>query len=147
MIVLWEIGDLAVNESATMDVVARLNPWVLSANMTSIAMVSGALDDPFADNNTAIVMTSLITTDLQVTKEALTQPVTYTDNVTWRITVTNLGDETATDVIVADPAFTSGMNILETSPSTGTVNSTAPDWADYFLTGWFLSLPIGQQAQ
>ena len=38
------------------------------------------------------------------------------------------------------------MNVLDTLPSTGTVDNTAPDWADYFLNGWFIGLTVSPRA-
>ncbi len=140
--VTWTIGDLPSGENVTLDIVTSLNPltWVFGgAGVTNSAAVSGNRTDPVMDNNYVTINTSVITTDLEITKVPSTDNVTMDEEYTWTVTVTNLGPETATDVLVIDLSLLMGVNDITVSQ--GAVSDTALPWFDNLLGDTLDSIP------
>ncbi|MEQ1870625.1 MAG: choice-of-anchor tandem repeat GloVer-containing protein, partial [Vicinamibacterales bacterium] len=111
------LGDLAANESATVDVVARATAQVFAGitdPQTGVllgASVASATDDPAPANNS--VFTSYVVrrqqADLGVSLTATPGTVPLGDAVTLRLTVTNAGPDTARAVRL------SGLGVLSLS--------------------------------
>jgi uncharacterized repeat protein (TIGR01451 family) len=138
----WNIGDLASEDSATLDIVVTLNlvGVTTGGSFTNTATVIGNEQDPEPDNNSASETTTILTTDLQITKTASPDIIGLTDNVTWVVTVTNNGSEDATNVMVIDAYMTEYTNIHQITPSAGTIVTTPPAWLADLASQ--LSLPI-----
>ena len=122
---VWSVGDLAVGANATLTMVARVRA---SGSYTNTAMVSGDQQDPNPANNISTVTPVVYLdvpvgqADLLITKTVSNPTPTIGQNVTFTITVTNLGPTAATGVVVYD-TLPSGYTVVSTKPSQGTIST------------------------
>ncbi|MFC1948473.1 SdrD B-like domain-containing protein, partial [Chloroflexota bacterium] len=140
----WDIGDLTAGASASLDIVTTLRPEILltplggysldSINNTATVSCNELDTDP--SNNTVSEETGIIGTDLEITKVDLKDPVGFTDNFTWIITVTNNGPLDAENVTVIEPYAANITKILSAVTSTGSVSDTMPQWLDDIVSGY-----------
>jgi uncharacterized repeat protein (TIGR01451 family) len=139
----WNVGDLASGDSATLDIVTTVNPLVIifgsigniwGSNepgvITNTANVTGNEPDPDISNNTASEETRIQMTDLEITKSDKEDPVTFGDNITWTITVSNDGPLDATDVLAMDLYLPQFITLQDTDPTAGSVSQAPPQWLD-----------------
>ena len=97
---IWEVGDLDIGETATLNVVVTVNE---SGSITNKVIAEGDQEDPFPENNEATeTIEAQASADIQVVKAVTPTTQNYGKNVTHTITVTNLGPSNATNVVVAD---------------------------------------------
>jgi uncharacterized repeat protein (TIGR01451 family) len=121
---VWSVGTLASGASATMTMVATVNP---TGNYTNTAVVSGVEPDPTPENNTATVTPDpSAITDLEVTKVVNNQTPSTGEQVTFTITAKNNGPRNATGVVVNDQ-LPSGYTYVSHTASIG--SWTAPNWS------------------
>jgi uncharacterized repeat protein (TIGR01451 family) len=142
--ITWNIGGLNNDASATLDIVVTLKPFTTASTIKNIATVSGKESDPDETNNTASENTGVRSADLQITKTDFPDPIGYTGNVTWVVTVTNNSTENASNVVVIDTYPSLYSTIQSTN---GTIILTAPQWLkDYAMqTGLpILTPPAGE---
>ena len=97
-----ELGTVAASSSATVTVVATLDPSALSLAPNEASVASSTADpDPANDRDTA-APTVVTRADLSVTKVATTPTAVPGESIRWIITVSNAGPSDARDVVVVD---------------------------------------------
>ncbi len=94
--------------------------WVATYNgdANNNAVSTGPFDEPVSVSEEA---------DLALTKVVNASQVTYGTNVTFTLTVHNLGPNTATDVFVYDP-LPAGLTFVSATPSQGTYAPQSGTW-------------------
>jgi uncharacterized repeat protein (TIGR01451 family) len=124
---LWTIpGTLALNASATLHITLK----VLGSGPMSIPfMISSSTPlDPNPANNTAdAIINAALTADLSVTKTADPTAPMQGQTVTFTITVSNAGPDTAFNVVVND-LLNSGFTYQNSSASAGVYNHATGVW-------------------
>jgi len=120
---IWTIGNVGVKGSATLTVTANVNP---TGSYLNVAEVKGDESDPTTTNNTsAISLTPIVVTDLQIIKTVNNSKPEVGSEVTFTIVATNNGSGTATGVIVKDQ-LTSGYSLISGNTDYGSWSS--PEW-------------------
>ena len=104
-VLTWSIGNLATNASATLTLVVLPPTNVLgSFAVTNIATVTAATVDLNPANDTASVVTTVVTptADLSMGILAVPSPAFIGANITYTLTVSNAGPATATGVVATN---------------------------------------------
>jgi uncharacterized repeat protein (TIGR01451 family) len=116
------LGSIAVNGSATVTlIVSPTGAAAVAGTIVNIASVSSSeVDVNPGDNATAKSVTVNPASDLSVSISDSPDPVFIGGAVTYIVTVTNLGPNDATDVVV-DDLLPTGTTILAAVPSQGSV--------------------------
>ncbi len=115
----WTIGSLANGASATLTVTATV---LASGDYLNTATVGGNETDPDGGDNTDTSTVSPgAAADLAISKTASPPFPSIDGEVTFTVTVTNLGPSEALDVVVTDN-LPSGYDLVSTSVSTGSVS-------------------------
>jgi uncharacterized repeat protein (TIGR01451 family) len=125
MTISCSLGTVAVGDSAS--VVIQVIPNQ-PGTLTDAASVTGSLGDPDPSNNSATVTVNVYTgneprTDLSLTKQADAIQVSVGAQFTYRVTVTNVGPDDATGVVVTDP-LPSGVTLISLSTTQGDCTGT-----------------------
>src|SRR5262249_50791060 len=122
---VWVVGTVNPSTPLTLTITAL----VVSPNpQTNTATVSHSDQfDPDPDNNDASATVTSQQADLAVTKTASDPTPNVGDTVTYTITLTNNGPDTATNVTVTD-LLPPGMLFVSATPSEGTYNSAIGAW-------------------
>ncbi|GAB1418018.1 hypothetical protein MASR2M12_07830 [Bacteroidales bacterium] len=119
----WNIGTLAKNATATLDIVATVKT---TGTYQNTATISATEYDPTPGNNSSSVTPVPVpVADLSVTKTASNMAPIVGTNVTFTITAKNNGPVNATGVKVND-VLPSGYTFVNATPSVGTWS--APNW-------------------
>lgn len=119
----WTIGSLALNETVTMTLVAKLNSNVTS-NVTNTVTATTGSSDPNPSNNSASKTTTTITrADLGITMSASPEPAIAGETLTYSIVVRNNGPSNAASVVVND-VLPGGLSFVSVTPSVGTWNTS-----------------------
>ncbi|MEQ1871846.1 MAG: DUF11 domain-containing protein, partial [Vicinamibacterales bacterium] len=127
------LGDLAANQSATVDVVARPTAQMFAGitdPQTSVllgASVASASDDPAPANNS--VLTSYVVrgqADLAVYLSAPSGYIAVGDTVTFQMTVINSGPQTATGVVLSGLEALPEFDIISMSATQGQCSLGVP---------------------
>jgi large repetitive protein len=119
----WIVGSLAVNETVTMILVARVKSNVVS-NVTNSATATSSTTDPVPGNNSASATTAIVTrADLSITISDSPDPVVAGETLTYSIVVRNNGPSDALNVKVSD-AMPAGVSFVNAIPSMGTWSSS-----------------------
>jgi uncharacterized repeat protein (TIGR01451 family) len=131
-----QLGTLpALATSATMTIVATVNPQT-TGTLLNNASVSSATFDPNMSNNLASSSTTVnVVSALTVVKTATPNPVVAGTALSYQITVSNpLGPSTATNVTLTDPlpagetfVSTGGVGTCGFQTNTNTVTCTLPN--------------------
>jgi len=118
-------GPLANGATATFTLVTTIAPSA-SGSVANGVVVSTSDSDPVSGNSSGTSGPIVIATaDLSITK---TTPATQAPNgstITYTITVTNNGPDTATNVVVSDN-LPAGLQYVTANPSQGTCSGTDP---------------------
>ncbi len=124
--VSWYIGNLANQSSAVLTIIAQV---VKSGNITNVVLVKSHENDTNTSNNNDSIdnITALPIVDIKVTKTANSLEVNVTENVTYTITVVNLGPCNATDVTVAEK-LSSLVRFIKADPEVGYYNKSNNVW-------------------
>ena len=116
---LWSLGALAAGARATATI--TVIP-AAEGIITTTSTAAGNQFDPVAGNNTVSVSTVVgAAADLAIGIADFPDPVIVGSNVTYVISVTNLGPSAATSVSVND-SFTPDLTVLVTNASQGAVS-------------------------
>ncbi len=120
------LGDLAVGESASIEIVVAVDPSVTS-QFSNTAIVSSPEPDADLFNNTATEPTDVLPQfDLRIEKNDLPDPVVPGQQLTYTISVFNDGPSNATGVQVAD-TLPSVLSFDSGSTSQGTLTDNGQD--------------------
>jgi uncharacterized repeat protein (TIGR01451 family) len=137
----WDIGDLANGASATLDIVVNLKASALTmSSIINTATVSGDEYDANTTNNIVNETTTILATDLQITKTDFPDPIGLGDNVTWTVTVTNNGPNDAKNVVAIDVYIPAYTTIHSTTTSAGSIITVPPPWLGDFAAE--MSIPL-----
>jgi uncharacterized repeat protein (TIGR01451 family) len=121
----WNVGTLASGESATLTVMAEVRS---SSEATNIAVVRSLQFDPNLGNNVAAARIVPPQADVQVTKRPSARVVTVGQTMFFTIDVSNLGPDTATNVVVSD-RLPRGLTFVSANPTQGTYDRASGRWA------------------
>ena len=121
--VTWSIGNLAVGSTATLPI--KVNRQQNGTGCLNTATVSSTSTDPNSNNNSSSIIANSVVSDLAVSKVVSNPTPKPGDSVTFTVTVTNLGADTASNVVVTD-SVPNGYTVTGTSPSVG--SWSAPNW-------------------
>jgi uncharacterized repeat protein (TIGR01451 family) len=123
---LWTVGTLANGAQATLALQAHV--VVASARSNTATITHADQFDPNAGNNTGSATVRPQRADLALTKTVDDPTPNVGDAVTFTVTLTDRGPDTATNVTVQD-LLPAGLTFVSASPSQGTYNSTTGAWA------------------
>jgi len=118
----WTVGALASGASATLTINATVNTGTAGTNQNNTAIGSSDQADPDLSNNVAGADIAIPAVDLSVTKTVSNSAPNPSDMITYTVSVTNNGPDTATAVAVAD-TVPSGVTFVSASPSQGSYAS------------------------
>ncbi len=121
---IWSIGNLANGASVTLTIDVDVPS---AGDYTNTATVTGDQFDPDLSNNTDQVSVSTRIADIAVLKVVDHPSPNVGSIVTFTITVTNLGPDAATLLVVHD-GLPAGLSYDSSTPSAGAYNSTTGDW-------------------
>ena len=110
---IWTIGILQNSASVTLHILSQVN--ITNATITNVAVVDSDTHDPNETNNEdndTITVDSFA--DLAIEKIVSPHYPKMNDVVTWTITVTNNGPDTAVNALVRD-VLPSGLEFIESS--------------------------------
>jgi uncharacterized repeat protein (TIGR01451 family) len=120
----WTIGTLANGATATLTLTARVTSASAATNLVAVRSVQF---DPDHANNAAAAAVIPTQADVWVTKKPSRQIVTVGQTMFFTIDVSNLGPDTATNVIVTD-RLPSGLTFLGSQATQGTYDRTSGRW-------------------
>jgi uncharacterized repeat protein (TIGR01451 family) len=117
-----KLGGMAAGTAATITVVAVA---ARAGKLTNLASVTGAVVDTDPVNNTAGISVNVapIYADVAVAMTGGPNPVIVGNNITYTITVTNDGPNTATGVVLTDP-LPAGVTYVSGTASAGTITQS-----------------------
>lgn len=124
---IWTVGNLAVNASATLNIVATVK---ISGNYANTASVTGDQQDSDLTNNsaTATPTPDALQANLGITKTVDVQSPVMGDNVVFTLTATNAGPDNASNARVID-LLPSGYTYVSSTVTAGTYNNTTGVWS------------------
>lgn len=105
--------DIPAGGSLTIVIDAIVDASTLSGSVTNTASVTFA-GDPIPANNTDGAFTQLLSADLSISKSDSADPVLAGSNLTYTVTVENLGPDPAQNVVVSD-TLPAGVTFVSTS--------------------------------
>jgi uncharacterized repeat protein (TIGR01451 family) len=122
---VWNVGTVTPGFARTL----LLNARVTAAGARTNTATVGHSDqfDPVTSNNTASATETPQRSDLRLTKTVDQPRPNVGDVVTFTVTLSNAGPDTATGVAVAD-LLPAGLGLVSASPSQGTYDSTGGQW-------------------
>ncbi|HMP74133.1 MAG TPA: hypothetical protein PKE55_12800 [Kiritimatiellia bacterium] len=125
---LWEVGDLAIGGSATLQITVRVGldrAGAVIVNTATITVLEQA--DPDPDNNSATVEIVVQGADLAITK-TVDSPTPFVGTpVVFTVVAANQGPNDASGVSVLD-VLPSGLTLLSASASTGSYHGGTGVW-------------------
>ena len=132
---VWNIPTLAIDQKATLTIVAKVTGMDPTVNFASVTSMDQRDD---TQNVASVTVTPRMNTprtgaDLKITKAVSNAAPHVGDEVTFTITVYNDGPETATNVRVKDP-LPQGATLVSTS-GTGTYDAATGIWSFGTISG------------
>jgi len=121
--VTWNVGGLANGATSTLPI--KVNRKQNGTGCQNTASVTSTSTDPNSANNSSSAVANSSVSDLAVSKVVSNATPNPGDSVTFTVTVTNLGPDTAANVVVSD-SVPNGYTVTGVSPSVG--SWSAPDW-------------------
>src|SRR5262249_7181277 len=121
----WTAGTLASRVSTTLVLRATVTGTGAATNVASV--LASDVFDPKLANNTAQAVVTPQLADLHLVKSVSDPTPNVGDTVTFTVTLTNSGPNTATNVTVND-LLPAGLQFVSATPSQGTYNSTTGVW-------------------
>lgn len=132
---VWSIAALAVNDSTSLQIQAQVTAQPLATIGNTASILAAAQPDFNTANNSDSLTLAVSGADLAVTKSvAVTNPAIggnlpkTGDEVTYTVTVTNQGSDTADNVIVRE-LLAAGQLTWLSDNSSGSYNPGSGDWA------------------
>ena len=143
--VVWTLGSLPKNASASLTISARVStsPSALGT-ISDTAGVTAHEPDPVPGNNTATALVQVTpAADLALGMTGNPSSAIYPSNITYTLTLLNLGPSTATNVTVSD-SLPINTSYVSATPSLGTASRNGS------IVTWNVtptnSLPLGANA-
>jgi uncharacterized repeat protein (TIGR01451 family)/fimbrial isopeptide formation D2 family protein len=127
---VWTVGTVAAGGSATLTVTATVDAPAspgIPQPATNTATVSGREYDPDPSNNTDSVTETPQYADLAVIKVVSDATPNVGDTITFTITLSNLGADTATNVTVLDQ-LPAGLQFVSATANEGTYDPGTGIW-------------------
>jgi large repetitive protein len=130
----WTVGDLPVGSSATLTVTARVDALGPITNTAEIVAADQQDRDSTpgngvaAEDDQASVTIRAPEADLSVSKTVSNASPARGENVTFTVTATNSGPDTATGVALSD-ALPAGLTFVSATPSQGSYDATTGIWS------------------
>jgi len=126
---VWTVGTVTTADFPVLIITATVNRPVsgIPAAATNTATVSGREYDPDRSNNTATATETPQYADLAVAKQVSDATPNVGDTITYTITLTNLGADTATGVTILDQ-LPAGLQFVSAQPSQGTYTAGSGIW-------------------
>jgi large repetitive protein len=131
---VWNVGSLAPNVGATLEIVARVDRL---GNLTNVAEVTAAVQkdsdstpgnkNPNEDDYAAVTVRAQVA-DLSVTKRVNQAQPVRDEVITFTLTVNNSGPDTATGVSLKDE-LPEGLVFVSSVPSLGEYDPSSGIWA------------------
>ncbi|MFC4820680.1 DUF7507 domain-containing protein [Dokdonella ginsengisoli] len=121
---LWSVGDLAAGVEQTLTIVATVTQ---AGEITNTATGAADEPDPNTANNQSGVTPNGQAADLQVVKTVDDANPRLGQDVTFTVTLTNLGPNAATNVRV-DDVLPAGLGFVGATPSQGTYDPATGVW-------------------
>ncbi len=122
---VWLLGQLANGQRATLTITVQPTT---PESVTNTATITSTTLDPNPGNNSASVAVAVAAVaDLAVTKQVSDSRPLHGAEVTYTVTVTDLGPQDATGVALSDPLPT-GVTYVSAAPSQGTYDPVAGTW-------------------
>ena len=125
---VWSVGTLASGPPATLTLRARVDLPIAQTNTAGVTHADQF--DPTTGNNSAGATETPQRSDLAVTKSVSDPTPNVGDQITFTVTLSNAGPDTATGVSVSDQ-LPAGLTFVSATPSTGpgTYDSVTGVWA------------------
>ncbi len=119
-VVTCNLGNIGNGGNATVTIIVNT---ASTGTITNNASVASNTNDPNSNNNSTSEQTTVneLLADLSITKSDAVDPVLVGDNVTYTVTVTNNGPETAENVVMTDN-LPNGISFVSANPSQGSCN-------------------------
>ncbi len=126
---VWTVGTVTTSNFPFLVITATVDRPVsgVPAPVTNTATVSGREYDPNPDNNTDTATETPQYADLEVVKQVSDATPNVGDTITYTITLTNLGADTATGVTLLDQV-PAGLQFVSAQPSQGTYTAGTGVW-------------------
>ncbi len=124
---IWTIGSLASSASVQMTLRARVGAGTGGSTITNDASVTARQKDPDTGNNSASATVTVRLADLGLAKSVNVAEADEGDTLTWTITLSNAGPDTATNVTVTD-LLPAGLTFVSSAPTPGTYASGTGLW-------------------
>ncbi|MCO5044277.1 MAG: hypothetical protein M9935_03215 [Kiritimatiellae bacterium] len=125
----WEIGDLAIGAGARLTITARVDytsgGWIIT---NTVALTGSNRPDTNAANNTASAVVTVRGLDISLNKTVNDPLPDVAELITYTITVTNHGPDSATSVVVTD-SVPAGVTFSNASATIGSYNPTSGLWS------------------
>jgi uncharacterized repeat protein (TIGR01451 family) len=122
---VWAVGTVTTSSPQTLQILAQVNAAVAQTNTASVA--HSDQPDPNAGNNSASVTETPQRADLLLSKTVDNSTPLVGNNVTFTLTLSDLGSGTATNVTVTD-VLPSGLTFVSSTTSQGSYNSLSGVW-------------------
>jgi uncharacterized repeat protein (TIGR01451 family) len=124
--VTWSLGALAAGQTSNLTVTVAAP--AVGVNLTNVASVGPAINDPDLTNNTSLPVVTAVTplADLMIAKTGPAN-VDAAGSLSYSISVTNLGPSSATNVVVTD-TLPVGVAFVSASGN-GTNNAGLVNWS------------------
>ncbi|MEM4525867.1 MAG: DUF11 domain-containing protein, partial [Methanothermobacter sp.] len=118
----WNLGTMAAGSSQTLEITAQIA--TTNAILINTATITGTVYDPYTGNNTADATVGVAPeADLGITKTVDNPTPRYGDTIKFTLNATNIGPNTAENVVVVD-VLPTGLTYLNSNP-TGTWDAIA----------------------
>jgi uncharacterized repeat protein (TIGR01451 family) len=123
---LWFVGTVDTTSPQTLKIVASV---VSPTGLSNTATITHADQfDPVASNNAASAIVTVPQAELGLTKTVNNTAPNVGDTISYTLTLTNSGPDTATDVQATDP-LPAGLAFVSAAPSQGVYNPASGVWS------------------
>ena len=122
---LWNVGSVANNGSATLQIQAKVNSPDAQLNTATISQADQF--DPDMANDSAAALETPQQADLAVLKSVSNPTPNFGDTLTYTISTTNNGPDAATNVVLSD-VLPAAVSYQSSSATAGTYDPATSDW-------------------